>query len=222
MGEKRPEDFAGLLERYGKRKHPLEYRNRYQLVVMVVLSGNDSDRHVNALAPGLFAAYPTLRSLAAATSEDLLAHIGTAAPGGAVNRAPDKAERLIAFAKAIGDDERIPRRFGELTAFDGIGPKTANVIIRESGDAAEGVIVDLHVLRVAPRIGIAAGKTAPTIERQLKALFPPERWNEVGMALSFLGRELCRPTKPKCDLCPVARVCDHRNGPAGAQSELSF
>jgi endonuclease-3 len=207
MEEKRIEDFERLLAIYGKRKHPLEYRNRYQLLVMTILSGGDSDKHINSLAPALFEAYPTLRSLAAATPQSLLKYIRDVKGGDVANSAV-KAEWLITIAKKIGDDERIPTRFAELTAFQGIGPKTANVIIRESGGEAEGVIVDLHVVRVAPRIGVAEGKSAATIERKLKAFFPQDRWNEIGMAISFLGREICRPTSPKCDICPVASICD--------------
>ena len=208
MEGKELEDFEELLAAYGKRKHPLEYRNRYQLLVMVILSGGDSDKHINALAPALFQAYPTLRSLASAKAQDLLKYI-RGVKGGDVTNSAAKAEWIINIAKALGDDRNIPERFAELTAFPGIGPKTANVIIRESGGEAEGVIVDLHVVRVAPRIGIAAGKSAETIERKLKAAFPQERWNELGMALSFLGREICRPTSPKCEACPVSKVCDY-------------
>lgn len=208
MEAKKVEDFERLLAMYGKKKHPLEYHNRYQLLVMVILSGGDSDKHINSLAPALFEAYPTLKSLGSAKPQDLLKYIRDV-KGGDVTNSAVKAEWLINIAKTVGDDERIPKTFAELTAFPGIGPKTANVIIRESGDEAEGVIVDLHVVRVAPRIGVAVGKSATTIEKKLKAFFPQDRWNEVGMALSFLGREICRPSSPKCDICPVAAVCDY-------------
>ncbi len=214
-------DFEGLLAAYGKRKHPLDYHNRYQLLVMVILSGGDSDKHINSLAPALFEVYPTLRNLAAATPQELLRHL-RGIRGGDVTNSAAKAEWLINIARTLGDDLNIPRRSAELTAFPGIGPKTANVIIRESGDEAEGVIVDLHVVRVAPRIGIATGKSADTIERKLKAFFPQTRWNEVGMALSFLGREICRPTSPKCEVCPVARVCDYHRAQREPESRTLF
>jgi endonuclease-3 len=84
--------------------------------------------------------------------------------------------------------------------------------MRESGVKAEGVIVDLHVVRVAPRIGIATGTQPEKIEKQIMSIVPNEKWGEIGMAISFLGREICRPTNPKCDKCVVSDVCNHYNG----------
>lgn len=201
--------FEPLLAAYGKRKHPLEYVNRYQLVVMVLLSARDSDRHINAIAPRLFAAYPSVEALAAARPTDLLEYVGE------VTNGATKAEWLVSLAKRIGTDDRIPRTKADLMELSGIGPKSANVIIRESGDPAEGVVVDLHVVRTAPRIGIAKGTDPIRIERQLMDFFPPERWNEAGMALSFLGREICRPSYPKCGTCPVRGICDYRSRAEG-------
>jgi len=195
-------DLETLLALYGKRKHPLEYGNRYQLAVMVILSARDSDRHINALAPRLFAAYPDVPALAAAREGELLEYVGEVTNGVA------KAQWLIKLAKTVKTDDALPRRMADLLELSGIGRKSANVIIRESGDEAEGIVVDLHVLRTAPRIGLAAGTQPERIEKQLMAFFPRERWNEAGMALSFLGRETCRPSYPKCAACPVSAVCD--------------
>ncbi len=205
MAPKRVEDFAALLERYGKRRHPLEYSSRYQLIVMVILSARDSDRHINALAPRLFAAYPDIAALAAAREGDLIGIVGETTNGAA------KAQWLIKLAKIAGTDDALPRRMEDLLELPGIGRKSANVVIRESGDEAEGIVVDLHVVRTAPRIGLAAGTRPESIEKKLMEFFPRNRWNEAGMALSFLGREICRPSYPKCDVCPVASVCDEAN-----------
>ena len=193
-----------LFQQYGKRRHPLDYQNRYQLVVMVILSAQDSDKHINELAPNIFAAYPTINSLSHANEADLQQHIGSVRNWG------NKAKWLIKLAQSVGEDENIPRTLEGLTKLPGLGRKSANVIIRESGDTAEGVIVDLHVLRVAPRLGIADEKDATKpekIEKQIMAVIPQEFWNEVGMSISFLGRELCRPTNPKCTECLVNNVC---------------
>jgi endonuclease-3 len=113
----------------------------------------------------------------------------------------------VGLAQAWGSDAAIPRDLVGLTKVSGIGRKSANVIIRESGDSAEGIIVDLHVVRTAPRIGLAFGENPEKIEKSLMAFFPRERWGEVGMAFSFLGREICRPSYPKCPQCPVQPVC---------------
>ena len=201
--------FQPLFQQYGKRKHPLDYQSRYQLVVMVILSAQDSDKHINELAPKFFAAYPSLTQLSNATEADLQQHIGSVRNWG------NKAKWLIKLAQTVGSDENIPRTMDQLTKLPGLGRKSANVIIRESGDVAEGVIVDLHVLRVAPRLGIAdeADAAKPEkVEKKIMAAIPSEYWNECGMAISFLGREICRPSNPKCLECPVNSVCQFFRG----------
>lgn len=198
------QSFQPLFREYGKRKHPLDYQNRYQLVVMVVLSAQDSDRHINELAPKFFAAYSTMNSLSHATPEDLLQYIGS------VRNFGNKSNWLVKLAQTVGEDDHIPETMDGLTKLPGLGRKSANVIIRESGGKAEGVIVDLHVLRVAPRLGIADEKDAAKpekVEKQIMAALPQESWNEAGMSISFLGREICRPTNPKCDSCLMNTVC---------------
>lgn len=97
----------------------------------------------------------------------------------------------------------------DLTALKGVGRKSANVIMREAGVKAEGIMVDLHVVRVAPRIGIAKGKNADKIEKELMAALPQDMWGEIGMAISHLGREICRPTNPKHSECPISKDCEY-------------
>lgn len=208
-----------LMQQYANRKHPLDYKSRYQLLVMVILSAQDSDKHINELAPAFFGAYPSVNSLAKASAEELHQHIST------VRNFGNKAGWLVKLAQQVGDDDNIPTTMSELTKLPGIGRKSANVIIRESGNEAEGVIVDLHVVRVAPRIGIATGTQPEKIEKQLMSIVSRERWNDIGMAISFLGREVCRPSHPKCDSCVMSAVCHFHNGiteEAGKTNELSL
>ena len=188
-----------LIKKYKNKKHPLDYENIYQLVVMVVLSAQDSDRHINDLAPKLFESFPDMRALSKATPETLTPLIGS------VRNFGNKIKWLMEIAQTIKDDKNIPSTLDELTALKGIGRKSANVILRESGKPAEGVIVDLHVVRVAPRLGIATGTDANKIEKQLMAVLPQKEWDG-GMAMSFLGREICRP-QPKCEICLMNTVC---------------
>jgi len=196
-----PEEVKPLIDRYRGRKHPLNYQNRYQLLVMVILSSQSTDDIVNALSGPLFTAYPSLKELSKARLEDLLKYVGK------VRGSIKKSKWILEIAQKFGSDDKIPRTMKELTDLKGVGRKTANVIIRESGDPAEGIIVDLHVLRVAPRLGIAKGDDPAKMEKQLMAIIPQENWNDIGMAFSFLGREICRPTEPNCPKCPVNGVC---------------
>ena len=194
-----PEAIKPLLKKYKDKKHPLDYKNVYQLVVMVVLSAQDSDRHVNQLAPKLFETFPDMKALSKATPEILYPFIGE------VRNFANKAKWLTEIAKNIKEDKNIPLTLAGLTELKGIGRKSANVILREAGKEPEGVIVDLHVIRVAPNLGIASGTDAGKIEKQIMEILPKKDW-DAGMAMSFLGREICRP-QPKCEICLMNKVC---------------
>lgn len=194
--------FKPLIKKYKGKKHPLDYKNTYQLLVMVVLSAQDSDRHINQIAPELFDAYPNMESLSRATAEDLTKYINS------VRNFGNKSRWLVEIAKKVKKDKDIPLTMDGLTELPGIGRKSANVIMRESGIKAEGIIVDLHVVRVAPRIGVATGTDPKKIEQQLMVALPEKDWGEVGMAISFLGRETCRPSNPKHEECVMNTVCE--------------
>lgn len=181
----------------------MDYKNKYQLVIMVILSARDSDKHINSLAETFFKAFPSMKELSEAKPEDLYRYIGS------VTNFPNKAKWIITIAKTVRDDDHIPSTLEELTNLPGIGRKSANVIISESGGEAEGVIVDLHVLRVAPRIGIAKGTNPEKIEKQIMEKIPRKYWRAAGMGMSFLGREVCRPTNPHCEECVVNKVCEY-------------
>ena len=192
-----------LIAKYKGKPHPLEHKSRYQLLVMVLLSAQDSDRHINQLAPELFRAFPTMAHLTKATEDELYGLLNS------VRNFENKVKWLLKLAPLVGSDEAIPKTLAELIKLPGIGRKSANVILRESGLPAEGVIVDLHVVRVAPRLGIVVGENPEKIEKQLMAALDQNTWGEAGMAISFLGRETCRPTNPNCGVCVMNSVCSY-------------
>ena len=200
-----PEAVKPLLKKYKGKKHPLEYGNTYQLLVMVVLSAQDSDKHINQIAPKFFTAFPNMEALSQATPEAIQEQISD------VRNFGNKSRWLSELSKKIKKDKNIPLTLDELTEMPGIGRKSANVIKREAGAEAEGIIVDLHVVRVAPRLGIATGTDPKKIEKQMMEVLPQNMW-DAGMAMSFLGRETCRPTNPKCDICVMNTVCAWYNG----------
>ena len=195
-----------ILNLYKERKHPLNYENHYQLLIMVILSAQDSDANINKIAPNLFTIYPNLKSLAVSNTEALIPHISK------VRNFGTKANWIIEIAQHLKEDKNIPSIMENLVALKGIGRKSANVIMREMKLPAEGIIADLHVIRVAPRIGlISESKDGNKVEKQLMQILPKEIWGEIGMSLSFLGREICRPTNPKCDICPINTNCNYNN-----------
>ena len=195
------EAIQPLLKAYKGTKHPLQFNTVYELMVAVILSAQDSDKHINSITPKLFKAFPNMQALSHATSEELLPYIVK------VRNFGNKTTWLLDLAKQVKNDKNIPKMMEGLVALPGIGRKSANVIMRESGVPAEGIIVDLHVVRVAPRLGIASGTDPKKIEQQMMKIIPQKDW-EVGMALSFLGREVCRPTNPNHEICVMKNVCE--------------
>jgi endonuclease III len=192
-----------LIKKYKGKKHPLEYKNIYQLVVMVVLSAQDSDRHINSVAPDFFKAFPNIQSLNNITPEMLYPYIGK------VRGFAKKANWIISIVNRLKNDKAIPLTMEGLVALPGIGRKSANVIMREAGVKAEGVMVDLHVVRVAQRLGIATSADPKKIEQQIMEVIPEKDWGETGMAISFLGRETCRPSHPQHEECVMSSVCEY-------------
>ena len=191
-----------LLKKYKEKQHPLEYKNLYQLMAMVVMSAQTTDVIVNAKAPAFFQAFPDMAALAKVpSSRDLFPYLQ------GIRNFAHKADWLTKIAAEIKADSHIPLSMDKLTALPGIGRKSANVILREAGKPAEGIIVDLHVMRVAPRLGIADGKDPKQMEEQLMETLPKSEW-DAGMAISFLGREICRP-KPECPTCLMNSVCTY-------------
>lgn len=191
-----------LIDKYKDKKHPLDYGNLYQLLVMVVLAAQDSDANINKVTKVFFEKYSDMAALSKANSADLHKYLEKVRFNG------NKIAWLQEIAESVKDDSNIPKTMKDLTALKGVGRKSANVIMREAGAPAEGIMVDLHVVRVAPRLGIVSEtKDANKIEKQLMEKLPKDMWGEIGMAMSHLGREVCRPTNPKHSECAVRDVC---------------
>ncbi|HEY9167721.1 MAG TPA: endonuclease III [Candidatus Kryptonia bacterium] len=181
------------------------------MVVLVILSSRSADVFINKIAPALFAAFPSMKELSKASPEDLFPYVH------GITNFRHKSEWLVSIARILGDDSNVPETMEELVKLPGIGRKSANVIISQSGGKPEGVIVDLHVARVAPRIGIARGNAPDKIEAELMRFIPQKYWTEAGMGMTILGREVCRPKNPHCRECVVSSVCGYyrKNGGEG-------
>lgn len=198
------ENLEPLINKYKGRKHPLNYNNKYQLLIMVILSAQDSDENINNITIPFFEKYPDLESISNSNIENIAPYFKK------VKNYQTKTTWIFEIAKLLKTDNNIPTSLTKLIDLKGIGRKSANVILRETNQKTEGIIVDLHVIRVAPRIGLTPNyEDGNKIEKLLMQQLPFEIWNEIGMAFSFLGREICRPTNPKCDDCPINIHCNY-------------
>lgn len=188
-----------LLKLYKGKAHPLEFENTYQLIVEVMLSSQVTDELINDLAPALFKKYPDWKSIAKtdpeAFSQDIIK----------VRSSRKKSAWLNEIAQEAIKDKGLSLEIEDLVQLKGVGRKSANVIRRGAGLKPQGIIVDLHTLRVAPRLGITDQTDADKIEKDLMEKLPQSEW-DAGMAMSFHGREICRP-QPKCEACIMRKVC---------------
>ena len=101
----------------------------------------------------------------------------------------------------------VPATMEELLTLPGVARKTANVILGNAFGVAAGIVVDTHVLRVGPRLGLTRASTPAQVEQDLMALLPRKNWIEFSTQLVLHGRYVCTARKPDCPNCPVERLC---------------
>ena len=94
-----------------------------------------------------------------------------------------------------------------LVALAGVGRKTANVVLGNAFDIAEGVVVDTHVGRLSQRMKLTAEKSPEKVEKDLMELFPRPRWTLLSHLLIFHGRAVCAARTPRCEVCTMASLC---------------
>ena len=203
-GRAKAAEVLALLKReYGDVPCPLDHANAFQLLCAVILSAQCTDARVNLVTPQLFARFPTPQAMADAPTDELeeLIH-----PTGFFR---NKAKALKAASRRLVDAFRgeVPKEMDALLSLHGVARKTANVVRGHVWNLADGVVVDTHVFRVSHRLGWSSGKTAEDVERDLMSLHPRESWLDVGDMVITHGRRICEARKPKCEVCPVNRLC---------------
>lgn len=180
----------------------LDFTNHLELLVAVMLSAQCTDAMVNRCTPSLFAAYPDAAAYAAAEPEDLHPHISRC------GLYKSKARNIVATMRILEAEYEgeIPRTREELGKLPGVGPKTAGVVAAYAF-GGQAFPVDTHVGRLARRMGLTKEKDPNKVERDLQALFPPERWEKGHQLLVWHGRRCCTARKPACARCPVSVWC---------------
>jgi endonuclease-3 len=198
-----------------EQQHPgadteLRYSTPFELLVATILSAQTTDAGVNAVTPALFARYPDARAMARAEVAELeqLIH--------ATGFFRQKARALMGMAQRLVERHsgEVPGTMEALVDLPGVGRKTANVVLGHAL-GVPGLPVDRHVLRVANRIGLARSDDPETVEQQLSAALPRQKWTVASDTLILHGRRICKTT-PLCDRCAVRVNCDEfQRGTAG-------
>ncbi|HEX3728380.1 MAG TPA: endonuclease III [Opitutaceae bacterium] len=190
-----------LEELYPNPAIPLDHQDAYTLLVAVVLSAQCTDKRVNLTTPALFALAGTPQKMAKVPVAKILEIIRPCGLSPQKSRAISKLSRLIVERHG----GRVPASFEELEALPGVGHKTAGVVMAQAFGQPT-FPVDTHIFRLAHRWGLSNGKSVEQTERDLKKLFPIERWNALHLRVIYYGREHC--TARGCD-GTICEICRH-------------
>jgi endonuclease-3 len=184
------------------RKPLLNYETPFQLLVATVLAAQCTDAAVNLVSPVLFRRFPDPAALAEAP----LAELETIIHSTGFFRA--KAHHIQSLSRQLRDryGGAVPQTMEELTAFPGVGRKTASVVL-SACFGIPAIIVDTHFSRVTRRLGLCASQRPEQIEGAIAALAPAEEWIALSHVLNQHGRDICHARKPECPECPVRGLC---------------
>ena len=197
-----------LFKLFPDAKCELDYHNVFELLIAVSLSAQTTDKSVNKVTPILFNKYPDACSLALADIDDVITIIK---PLGLYH---NKAKNIIALANSLVANFNgvVPNSREELMTLNGVGRKTANVVLAE-GFKIPAIGVDTHVIRVAVRLNLAlASDSILEIEKKLMSLYPQELWGTIHHELLLFGRYYCKAKNPKCTNCPLKAYCINEYG----------
>lgn len=181
----------------------LNHENAWQLLVATILSAQCTDERVNKVTPGLFAKFPTVQDMAAASIDELSSEIRST---GFFN---NKAKSIQGAARRLLDTfgGEVPRNMDDLLTVPGAARKTANVVLGTAFGIASGVVVDTHVQRITNRLDLTKHEDPKKIEQDLMKLLPQSRWIQFSHQVIHFGRGICIARKPKCGVCPVYNDC---------------
>ena len=194
---------AGLRAAYPQAHCELNFSNPLELLIATILSAQCTDKRVNIVTANLFKKYRTAADYASAPIGDLEEAIKTA------GFYRSKAKNIQNCCRALVERHggKVPRTMEELIKLDGVGRKTANVVLGNAFQTNEGVVVDTHVARLSNRLGLTRQTAPEKIEQELMKLVPKEDWTMFSHWLIWHGRRRCAARKPACVECEIRTLC---------------
>ncbi|MDO5560049.1 MAG: endonuclease III [Oscillospiraceae bacterium] len=206
MNRKERARFAcdGLKDMYPTAVCTLDYSKPYELLVATRLAAQCTDARVNIVTKTLFKKFSTLEQFAQADIEELENEVR---PCGFYKT---KAKNIKSMAGQLIEkfDGKVPENMEDLLSLDGVGRKTANLIL---GDvfSKPAVVTDTHCIRITGRIGLTDNKEPHKVEQDIRELLEPEETSDFCHRIVEFGREICKARKPMCDICKINNICEY-------------
>ena len=195
---------AQLEHLYPETPTPLDHTNIFTLLIAVLLSAQTTDKKVNEITPNLFKLGTNPQDLGKHSVETIEKCINK------LGLYRNKAKNIRKLCAILVEQHNgiVPKSYEDLEALPGVGHKTASVVMSQ-GFGEPAFPVDTHIHRLAYRWGLSNGKNVVQTEKDLKRLFPKDRWNKLHLQIIFFGREHC-PARghivSKCPICSWAGI----------------
>ena len=180
----------------------LNYSNPFELLIATILSAQCTDARVNIVTESLFKKYKTPEDYVLIPIENLEQDIFS------TGFYKNKAKNIKGAAKRLVEEfnSEVPGTMDELLSLDGVGRKTANVVLGHCF-GIDGIVVDTHVTRLSNRLGFVNTKNAVKIEFELMELIPETEWVMFTHYMIQHGRKICDAKKPLCGKCVINHLC---------------
>ncbi len=187
-------EFVNLME---------TFHNPYLVLIACILSLRTNDKTTYPATLRMLELAKTPQEMAKVSEEDLANAIYP------VGFYKNKAKQIIELSKTIVEklNGKVPDTIENLTKFNGVGRKTANLVLAK-GFGIPAICVDVHVHRIFNRIGYVNTKTPDETEFALREKLPQKYWLDINTLMVTHGQNVCKPTKPKCDECPIREYCE--------------
>jgi len=198
--------FKNLSKVIKNPRSDLKYKNKFTLLVSVVLSAQCTDVNVNNVTKNIYPKYNKPEhfvKLGRKKIEKLIKSIGLFR---------NKAKSVYLLSKDLIEkhNEKVPKNFDDLYALPGVGRKTASVVLNE-GFGLPTIAVDTHVFRVSNRTGLARGKNPDEVQQNLYKVVPKKYLKKAGHLILLHGRHTCKARKPLCKKCVIRKYCNFEN-----------